>query len=64
GMLRTGRETVFKAVIYRGGKYVFIPFLGVIVVLMATMDELRLSAMLLRVGVVFVFIGFKITRKK
>ncbi|MDU6452364.1 MAG: hypothetical protein E6543_11135, partial [Enterobacter hormaechei] len=41
-----------------------IAFLGLILVLMCTMDEMRLSAMLLPVWVVFLFIAFKLSRKK
>ncbi|MGP0707259.1 hypothetical protein, partial [Escherichia coli] len=35
-----------------------------ILVLMCTMDEMRLSAMLLPVWVMFLFIAFKLSRKK
>ncbi|MGS6202775.1 aromatic amino acid transporter AroP, partial [Enterobacter hormaechei] len=62
-MRRKGRETQLKPLHYPAGNYLFIAFLGVILVLMSTMDERRLSAMLLRVWVVFVFIAFKESRK-
>ena len=58
-----GRETQFKALLYPAGNYLCIAFLGLILVLMCTMDEMRLSAMLLPVWVVFLFIAFKLSRK-
>ena len=63
-MRRKGRETQFKALLYPAGNYLCIAFLGLILVLMCTMDEMRLSAMLLPVWVVFLFIAFKLSRKK
>ncbi len=62
-MRRKGRETQFKALLYPAGNYLCIAFLGLILVLMCTMDEMRLSAMLLPVWVVFLFIAFKLSRK-
>ena len=56
-------ETQFKALLYPAGNYLCIAFLGLILVLMCTMDEMRLSAMLLPVWVVFLFIAFKLSRK-
>ncbi|MGS6244132.1 hypothetical protein ACVGV9_23545, partial [Enterobacter hormaechei] len=50
--------------IYPAGNYLCIAFLGLFVVVMSTMYDLRLSAMLLRVWVVLVFIAFKLSRKK
>jgi phenylalanine-specific permease len=63
-MRRKGRETQFKALLYPAGNYLCIAFLALILVLMCTMDEMRLSAMLLPVWVVFLFIAFKLSRKK
>jgi phenylalanine-specific permease len=37
---------------------------GLILVLMCTIDEMRLSAMLLPVWVLFLFVAFKLSRKK
>jgi phenylalanine-specific permease len=63
-MRRKGRETQFKALLYPAGNYICIAFLGLILVLMCTMDEMRLSAMLLPVWVIFLFVAFKLSRKK
>ncbi|MDM6735811.1 amino acid permease [Enterobacter hormaechei] len=62
-MRRKGRETQFKALLYPAGNYICIAFLGLILVLMCTMDEMRLSAMLLPVWVVFLFVAFKLSRR-
>ena len=61
--MRRKGETQFKALLYPAGNYLCIAFLGLILVLMCTMDEMRLSAMLLPVWVVFLFIAFKLSRK-
>ena len=63
-MRRKGRETQFKALLYPAGNYICIAFLAMILVLMCTIDDMRLSAMLLPVWVVFLFIAFKLSRKK
>ena len=63
-MRRKGRDTQFKALLYPAGNYICIAFLGLILVLMCTMDEMRLSAMLLPVWVIFLFLAFKLSRKK
>ncbi|MDU4223390.1 MAG: phenylalanine transporter [Enterobacter asburiae] len=63
-MRRKGRDTQFKALLYPAGNYICIAFLGLILVLMCTMDEMRLSAMLLPVWVIFLFVAFKLSRKK
>lgn len=49
-MRRQGRETQFKALLYPFGNYLCIAFLGMILLLMCTMDDMRLSAILLRCG--------------
>ncbi|SUG68994.1 phenylalanine-specific permease [Salmonella enterica subsp. enterica] len=43
-MRRKGRETQFKALFYPAGNYLCIAFLALILVLMCTMDDMRLSA--------------------
>ena len=63
-MRRKGRETQFKALLYPAGNYICIAFLAMILVLMCTIDDMRLSAMLLPVWVVFLFVAFKLSRKK
>ena len=61
-MRRKGRETQFKALLYPAGNYICIAF-GDDPVLMCTIDDMRLSAMLLPVWVVFLFIAFKLSRR-
>jgi phenylalanine-specific permease len=63
-MRRKGRETQFKALLYPAGNYLCIAFLAMILVLMCTMDGMRTSAILLPVWVVFLFVAFKLSRKK
>ena len=63
-MRRKGRDTQFKALLYPAGNYICIAFLGMILVLMCTIDDMRLSAMLLPVWVIFLFVAFKLSRKK
>ena len=41
-----------------------IAFLGMILLLMCTMDDMRLSAILLPVWIVFLFVAFKTLRRK
>ncbi|MDU5690011.1 MAG: phenylalanine transporter [Citrobacter freundii] len=61
-MRRKGRDTQFK--LYPAGNYLCIAFLGMILVLMCTMDEMRLSAILLPVWIIFLFVAFKLLRRK
>ena len=63
-MRRQGRETQFKALLYPFGNYLCIAFLGMILLLMCTMDDMRLSAILLPVWIVFLFMAFKTLRRK
>ena len=63
-MRRKGRDTQFKALLYPAGNYICIAFLAMILVLMCTIDDMRLSAMLLPVWVIFLFVAFKLSRKK
>ena len=63
-MRRKGRDTQFKALLYPAGNYLCIAFLGMILVLMCTMDEMRLSAILLPVWIIFLFVAFKLLRRK
>ena len=63
-MRRQGRETQFKALLYPFGNYLCIAFLGMIWLLMCTMDDMRLSAILLPVWIVFLFVAFKTLRRK
>ena len=62
-MRRKGRDTQFKALLYPAGNYICIAFLAMILVLMCTIDDMRLSAMLLPVWVIFLFVAFKLSRK-
>ncbi|MFM2510104.1 aromatic amino acid transporter AroP, partial [Escherichia coli] len=63
-MRRKGRETQFKALFYPAGNYLCIAFLALILVLMCTMDDMRLSAILLPVWIVFLFIAVTVLRRK
>ena len=63
-MRRKGRDTQFKALLYPAGNYLCIAFLGMILVLMCTIDEMRLSAILLPVWIMFLFVAFKLLRRK
>jgi L-asparagine transporter-like permease len=49
-MRRKGRDTQFKALLYPAGNYICIAFLGLILVLMCTMDDMRLSRCCCRCG--------------
>jgi len=62
-MRRKGRETQFKALLYPAGNYLCIAFLLMILILMCTMDEMRTSAILLPVWIVFLFAAFKLLRR-
>lgn len=62
-MRRKGRDTQFKALLYPAGNYICIAFTGMILVLMCTIDDMRLSAMLLPVWVIFLFVAFKLSVK-
>lgn len=63
-MRRQGRVTRFKALLYPAGNYLCIAFLMLILVLMCTMEEMRTSALLLPVWIVFLFVAFKLLRRK
>ncbi|MGS6229302.1 hypothetical protein ACVGV4_21350, partial [Enterobacter hormaechei] len=52
-----------EAVLYRGVKYVFLGFVGFIVVVLSKLFVLRVSGMVGRVWVLFVFIAFMVRRK-
>ncbi|VTN14771.1 Phenylalanine-specific permease [Raoultella terrigena] len=60
---RKGRESKFKALLAPGGNYLCIAFLGLILVLMCTIDGMRLSAVLLPVWILFLFVVFKLLRR-
>ncbi|WP_238083523.1 MULTISPECIES: phenylalanine transporter [Pseudescherichia] len=63
-MRRQGRVTQFKALLYPAGNYICIAFLVLILGLMCTIDSMRMSAILLPVWIVFLFIAFKLLRRK
>ncbi|MEO3989616.1 phenylalanine transporter [Pseudocitrobacter cyperus] len=63
-MRRKGREPKFKALLSPASNYICIAFLLMILGLMCTMDGMRLSAILLPVWVLFLFIAFKTLRRK
>jgi len=63
-MRRKGRLPKFKALLSPGSNYLCIAFLMMVLGLMCTMDEMRLSAILLPVWIVFLFIAFKCLRRK
>ena len=60
---RKGRESKFKALLSPAGNYICIAFLGLILVLMCTIDGMRLSAILLPVWILFLFVAFKTLRR-
>lgn len=63
-MRRQGRDTQFKALLYPAGNYICIAFLVLILGLMCTIDGMRMSAILLPVWIAFLFIAFKLLRRK
>ena len=63
-MRRQGRVTQFKALLYPASNYICIAFLVLILGLMCTIDSMRMSAILLPVWIVFLFIAFKLLRRK
>ena len=63
-MRRKGREAKFKALWAPASNYLCIAFLLMILGLMCTMDGMRLSAILLPVWVLFLFVAFKTLRRK
>lgn len=63
-MRRKGRDTRFKALFYPFGNYLCIAFMMMILVLMCSIDDMRLSAMLLPVWIAFLFCAFKVMRRK
>ena len=63
-MRRKGREPKFKALWAPASNYICIAFLLMVFVLMCTMDGMRLSAILLPVWVLFLFVAFKTLRRK
>lgn len=60
---RKGRESKFKALLAPASNYFCIAFLGLILALMCTIDGMRLSAILLPVWILFLFIAFKLLRR-
>ncbi|NIY46668.1 phenylalanine transporter [Cedecea colo] len=63
-MRRDGRVTRFKALLYPFANYLCIAFMLMILGLMGSIDDMRLSAMLLPVWIVFLFCAFKWLRRK
>jgi len=63
-MRRQGRVTQFKALLYPAGNYICSAFFVLILGLMCTIDSMRMSAILLPVWIVFLFIAFKLLRRK
>jgi len=63
-MRRQGRITQFKALLYPASNYICIAFLVLILGLMCTIDGMRMSAILLPVWIAFLFIAFKLLRRK
>lgn len=63
-MRRKGRETRFRALLYPAGNYLCIAFMMIILVLMCTLDDMRLSAMLLPVWILLLFAAFKISHRR
>lgn len=63
-MRRKGRLPKFKALLSPASNYICIAFLLMILGLMCTMEEMRLSAILLPIWVLFLFIAFKCLRRK
>ncbi|KFC03790.1 phenylalanine-specific permease [Trabulsiella guamensis ATCC 49490] len=61
---RKGRVPKFKALLSPASNYLCIAFLLMILGLMCTMDGMRLSALLLPAWVIFLFIAFKLLRRK
>ena len=59
-----GRETRFRALLYPLGNYLCIAFMLMILVLMCSIDDMRLSALLLPVWIVVLFAAFKMMRRK
>lgn len=62
-MRRQGRDTQFKALLYPAGNYLCIAFLAFILVLMCTIDDMRLSAILLPFWILLLFVAFKVLRR-
>ncbi len=63
-MRRDGRETQFKALLYPFANYLCIAFMLMILALMCSIADMRLSAMLLPVWILFLFCAFKLLRRK
>lgn len=63
-MRRKGRDTRFKALFYPQANYLCIGFMMMILVLMCSIESMRLSAMLLPVWIAFLFCAFKAMRRK
>lgn len=62
-MRRKGRDTQFKALFYPASNYLCIAFLLMILGLMCTMESMRMSAILLPVWILFLFLAFKVMRR-
>ena len=63
-MRHKGHETHFKALFYPFGNYLCIAFMLMILGLMCTINEMRVSALLLPVWIVFLFAAFKLLRRQ
>ncbi|WP_435926633.1 phenylalanine transporter [Dryocola sp. BD613] len=63
-MRREARDTQFKALLYPFANYLCIAFMLMILALMCSIDDMRLSAMLLPVWIAFLFCAFKLLRRK
>ncbi|MFB5746752.1 phenylalanine transporter [Cedecea sp. P7760] len=63
-MRSQGHETSFRALLYPFGNYLCIAFMMMVLGLMCTIDGMRLSAMLLPAWIVFLFVAFKLLRRK
>jgi len=61
---RAGRETRFKALLYPSGNYLCIAFMLMILTLMCSMEDMRLSATLLPLWILILFGVFKLQRGK
>ena len=62
-MRRKGRDPQFKALLFPAGNYLCIGFMLFILGLMYSIDDMRLSAILLPVWIVFLFAAFKLLRR-
>ncbi|WP_435953446.1 phenylalanine transporter [Dryocola sp. BD626] len=63
-MRREGKDTQFKALLYPLGNYLCIAFMLMILALMCSIPDMRVSAMLLPVWILVLFGAFKLMRRK